>query len=109
MTNKRKDIPMSIWKGLLKMLRKTFPISCKVVVRRVPKTWQNAHGTTNFVNNSKFYVYINNNYSADSQIDTLLHEWAHVKAIDEAMQHKGKWGELHGEIYQAWENWDNGV
>ena len=92
------------WRDILKLLRKNFPISRPVNVRRVKLTKNN--GVTYFDSRS-FHVYINSNQSKDSQIDSLIHEWAHVRAIDEAFQHKGRWGELHGEIYDIWEKWDN--
>ena len=92
------------WKELLKLLRKNFPIERSVSVHRL-KILKN-NGVTTFKDNS-FIIYINSEQSSEGQIDSLLHEWAHVRAIDEACQHKGRWGELHGEIYEIWEKWDN--
>jgi hypothetical protein len=94
------------WRRLLAFLRETYPISRPVVVSRRPikKEFGNGH-----FNGRVFKVYIDITQSEDEQKHSLLHEWAHVRAIDDAYQHKGQWGVIYGDIYQTWENWDNNL
>jgi len=49
-----------------------------------------------------FRIYVDSLGDPQSQVDTLLHEWAHVLAIEEAYEHRGRWSAFHGEIYDAW-------
>lgn len=98
------NMDIKLWRNLLKMLRQNFPTIRPVVVKRVNK--KDSESTT-FFDSHQYNIYISTNQSVSAQIDSLLHEYAHAKAIDEACQHHGRFGSLYGEIYQAWEKWDN--
>lgn len=87
------------WRTLIRNLRKHFPVQGKVTVVRRPV--KSDCGLTTF-NGNDYRVRINSNQEDQGQIDTLLHEWAHVRAIEEAYGHRGRWATLHGEIYDAW-------
>jgi hypothetical protein len=99
-----KSTRLKDWRKLLRFLRTKFPISVPVIVKRI-KMIKN-DGITNF-NGSQFHIYIASNNDYNVQAHSLIHEYSHAKVIDEAYQHKGKWGEVHAEIYEAWEKWDN--
>lgn len=87
------------WRTLIRKLRKHFPVQGVVTVRRRPV--RSDCGSTTF-DGRTYHIRVNFNQSEQGQIDTLLHEWAHVCAIDEAYEHRGRWATLHGEIYDAW-------
>ena len=90
------------WRALIRQLRKNFPVTVPVkVVRR--RTTTGSIGLTTF-DGREYRIRVKSNQESDSQIDTLLHEWAHVCAIEEAYNHQGRWAGLYGDIYQAWEN-----
>ena len=88
------------FRALIRQLRKYFPVTqrVKVVRRRITK---GDIGLTTF-NGSEYRIRIKSNQDADGQLDTLLHEWGHVCAIEEAYEHRGRWATLFGEIYDAW-------
>ena len=87
------------WRALIRKLRKRFSVQGTItVLRRKVKC---DCGLTTF-NGCDYRVRINSDQSDQGQIDTLLHEWAHVCAIEEAYGHRGRWATLHGEIYHAW-------
>lgn len=92
------------WKDLIRTMRKKFPTSVPVYVRRLKMVKH--HGRT-YPHDDKYIIHINSNQDADAQKDALLHEWAHAVAIDEACQHKNRWGEIYSQIYEVWETWDN--
>jgi len=94
------------WRRLLAFLRKNYPVSCSVIVSRHPIKKDCGNG---YFNGRTFYVHIDSTQSESEQKHSLLHEWAHVRAIDDAYQHKGQWGVIYGDIYQTWENWDNNL
>ena len=87
------------WRALIRKLRERFPVQGTVTVLRRPVKCD--CGLTTF-NGNDYRVRINSDQSDQGQIDTLLHEWAHVCAIEEAYGHVGRWATLHGEIYDAW-------
>ena len=89
----------SRWRTLIRSLREHFPVTGKVTVSRRPV--QCDCGLTTF-NGRGWRIRINANLSDVAQIDALLHEWAHVFAINEAYEHRGRWATVHGEIYDAW-------
>ena len=87
------------WRTLIRRLRERFPVQGTVtVLRRAVKC---DCGLTTF-NGNDYRVRINSDQSDQGQIDTLLHEWAHVCAIEQAYRHEGPWGVLYAEIYDAW-------
>lgn len=81
-------------------LRKHFPVSAPVVIKRYPA--KKNHGITRF-DGKKFYIRIDSKQESAGQLDTLLHEYAHVVAIDEAYSHKDPWARIYGAIYNAFE------
>lgn len=60
-------------------------------------------GVTAF-DGTDYRIRIASNQPTSSQADALLHEWAHVSAIEEAYKHDASWGEMYTKIYRAWEN-----
>jgi len=87
------------WRKLLRSLRKNFPVDGWVNVRRVRMARD--CGVTR-LNGVDYCIRINSRQPYQGQVDTLLHEWAHVVAIDRAFQHDRMWGELYSEIYESW-------
>jgi len=87
------------WKRLIRFLRKEAPVAQKVRIRRRPIGFDD--GWVVF-NGSDYLISINSRLPWSGQVDALLHEWAHVCAIEEAYRHKGRWGQIHGDIYEAW-------
>jgi hypothetical protein len=87
------------WRALIRNLRKHFPVSGTVTVRRRPI--KRNCGLTTF-DGCDYSIRINSNQPRTGQIDTLLHEWAHVLAIEQAYRHEGPWGVLFAEIYSDW-------
>lgn len=87
------------WRALVRKLRKRFPVGSPVVVCRSPA--KKNCGMTRF-DGRTFRVRIASNQSIQGQVDTLLHEWVHVMAIDQAYRHDGQWGALFASIYDSW-------
>jgi hypothetical protein len=87
------------WRALIRKLRKHFPTDGKVVVCRRPTKLD--CGVTTF-NGNDYRIRVNSNQPKTGQVDTLLHEWAHVLAIDQAYRHEGPWGIIFAELYSAW-------
>lgn len=92
MTNKR-------WRALIRFLRARSPT--RFPVRVVRRPYRRLCGWTT-LESDYFLIHVSTEQDSQAQVDTLLHEWAHAKAIDEAYAHRGRWGEIHGEIYDAW-------
>ena len=88
------------FRSIVAWLRKTFPVSMPVVVRR-SKSKKN-HGVTRF-DGGRFLVRINSRFERAVQIETMLHEWGHVVAMDNAYSHGDYWSQIYGKIYTAWE------
>jgi hypothetical protein len=87
------------WRDTLRWLRKNYPVDAHVTVRRV-RLVKN-HGSTKYDGCGNYTVYISSNQDASQQIHTLLHEFAHVRAISEAYDHHGRWSEIYGDIYDS--------
>ena len=87
------------WRALIRRLRKHFPVAGRVSVRRCPA--KSYCGITRFDGNN-YSIRIDSTQPRAGQIDTLLHEWAHVLAIEQAYRHEGPWGTLYASIYDAW-------
>lgn len=88
------------WRKLLRGLRKNFPVENNVNVRRV-EMLRNC-GSTQF-DGTNYYIRIKANQSWPMQVDSLLHEWAHVRAIERAYKHDKLWGSIYSTIYESWE------
>jgi len=88
------------WIEIIRLLKKIYPL----YIRRLTKM-SNAGET--YFDNIKYEIRINSLQSPDGQIDTLLHEYAHAKSIDDTLAHKGEWGKNYAEIYQNWEKFNS--
>jgi hypothetical protein len=88
------------WRKLIGMLRKTFPVNGKVIVRRYPM--KKTCGITRFNGSGEYRIGVGSNQPRVGQMDTLIHEWAHVLAIQQAYTHDGPWGVLFAEVYDSW-------
>jgi len=89
------------WRALLKHLRKEFPV--KQPARVIRRHDAQSLGRTTF-NGRTHLITIRSNQESAGQIDSLLHEWSHVRAIEQAYTHDGPWSSMFGEIYTAWSN-----
>jgi hypothetical protein len=88
-----------LWRKLLRKLRTNFPIDGIVIVKR-RKNKKN-FGATRF-DGRKYSICIDSGSSESCQVDTLLHEWAHVRMIDESFTHSNGWGIQYANIYDSW-------
>ena len=95
---------LTAWRALLKWLRTTFPTDMTVIVRRAPS--QSSDGVTR-CDGRRIAIRINSQQDASQQVHTLLHEWGHALALDNAYKHNEAWGKLYSTIYAAWEAWDS--
>lgn len=50
-----------------------------------------------------YKIVVNSNLEWTAQVDAILHEWAHVLAVEEAYKHNNSWGSAYTKIYRAWE------
>jgi hypothetical protein len=92
------------FRKILAWLRKTFPIDAPVTVKRVPA--KHNHGVTSF-NGRRFFIRIDSIQEESGQLDTLLHEWAHAVAMNDAYTHGERWGQIYSRIYTAYEKKDD--
>jgi hypothetical protein len=88
------------WRRTLKWLRLNFPIAAPVTVKRVKS--KTLDGVTRF-DGSNFNIRIAEDQSDSAQIDSLWHEWAHAKAIEETYHHCDRWGCIYAQINEAGE------
>jgi hypothetical protein len=86
------------FRRLLAYLRKAFPVGCGVNVRRCVRK---ESASTTF-DGRQYRIRINRLQDHRGQVDSLLHEWAHVRAIEQAYQHDGTWGQIFAKIYESW-------
>jgi hypothetical protein len=96
------------WRKLLKWIRRQYPIVGTVHVSRRPV--KNDAGNTGIrVKRSAwtFWIHIDSKQEWAGQVDTLLHEWSHIRAIQEACDHLGRWATTYGEIYTEWTTFNN--
>ena len=75
------------WRALIRKLRERFPVQGQVTVRRYPT--KKDCGLTTF-DGSGYRVRVNSDQPDGGQVDTLLHESAHVRAIEQAYRHGGR-------------------
>ena len=86
------------FRKIIRALRKNFPVSASVEVKRLPM--RGKLGRTRLW--KKYYrILINSSQSDETQYDTILHEWAHVCAIDRAHSHDAAWGVIYADIYDT--------
>ena len=86
------------WRCILRWLRKNFPVESPVVVKRVSQK----ESVTRF-DGRRYHIRIALTKSASDQVDSILHEWGHIRSMDEAFHHKGSWPVHFGGIYDAYE------
>jgi hypothetical protein len=88
------------WRWLIRQLHIHFPVECEVtVVRRSLKT---SCGMTTYCGR-RYQITVNSDQEWQGQVDTLLHEWAHVVTIEKSYSHGSGWAGNYAEIYCACE------
>jgi hypothetical protein len=88
------------WREIIRWLRKDFPVNVKVI-RRSSKKYL---GLTTSLKGRCHYIYIDSQQNFDSQVSTLLHEWAHARtALEQNKIHGKLWALEHGRIWNEWE------
>jgi hypothetical protein len=97
MTKKRRMTTRK-WRALIRVLRKhpELAIEGKVSVRRRPMKEYCGHTVFDGVN---YQITIDTRIDAQTQAETLMHEWAHVVAIDAAFKHGKEWGEIYAKVF----------
>ena len=98
------------WLRLKRWLRREFPPRYPVTIRRTSFR-EKFHGYTVFLDDDlRFVIRVRIDQSTALQIDTLIHEYAHVLAwfgLDEDV-HAEEWGVAYARIYRAFIEWDFG-
>jgi hypothetical protein len=51
-------------------------------------------------NGTDYTITISSTLDSQAQIETLMHEWAHVLAIEEAYGHGKPWSEMYSHVYE---------
>ncbi len=105
MTSKQK------WLATLRWLRRNFPVELPVRVRSI-KTKKNC-GFVDYLGVKKgFLIRIGANQSLELRLDTIVHEWAHVRswfgAEAEIEDHGAEWGIAYAFLYRTFLEWDFG-
>ena len=88
------------WRAFVKKVKKAMPVATPVHVRRYPA--KKVDGITHF-DGRCFRIRIDSKLDQAAQSDTLLHEYAHVVAINDAYEHKAHWGDIYSQLYTACE------
>jgi hypothetical protein len=83
---------------LIRELRTRFPIEGRVKVRRHPI--KKDCGSTNF-DGTDYVIAIDSEQEWGGQVDSLLHEWAHVLAIEASYRHSDEWGVIYARLYNT--------
>jgi Zn-dependent peptidase ImmA (M78 family) len=87
-------------------LRKSLPTK-KTVLIRCQKEWKHKK-TAGFCYLGKkyYYIFIDGNMAIQSQIDTLVHEWAHLlNGPWLREEHPQSFWIEHGKVYKAYIEW----
>ena len=93
----------------------TLSLPVRVYVRDSITRYSDADGYADISKTGKTYVImIDSNQDQRSQIDTLLHEWAHLldwdaRGVDKAADHDwhdGVWGKQFARTYRVFEAWE---
>ncbi len=98
------------WRKTLAWLRKHHPAWHRIVTRRVhPGKRRPCCGQTTF-DGKRFLIEVDTRQDWTSQVDTLLHEWAHVKTWrgNDDDDHGEEWGIMFAKLYRGWIAWDYG-
>jgi len=85
-------------KETIHWLDSTFPIEVEIEVKVLP----NHMGLVRCVR-GKYYIEIDKLLSTWYQIETLIHEWAHV--LIQNGEHNDAWGIAYAKIYTAFLDW----
>lgn len=105
------------WRMVLYWIRKNFPASNTVSVRRVPANKMSTYRGTRvdaetftYSNSGQFYVQITREMSSALLFDALIHEWAHILTWDvrDKEEHSAEWGVAYARIYRDFWRWDFG-
>ncbi len=99
------------WDALLKILRKRCPINKRVIVLRRDEIFYNEErlGGSCSKNKTGYTIKIKTLQPWQSQIDTLIHEWAHALNFQQNKKyditHGEEWGKCFSKAYAAYEEW----
>ena len=95
------------WRKLLAWLRRHFPATAPVVVRR--KKLKGDCGQC-WCDGKRFFVEINRAQCYALVADTLLHEWAHVLTLhgNDTNAHGEEWGLMYARLYREYIAWNYG-
>jgi len=81
-------------------LMEDLPINRFVRLRRTP---MKCFGSCSLsVSEKTITITISTNYPTSTQIDTLIHEYAHALEFDQTGNHSPVWGKFHAQSYTAW-------
>jgi hypothetical protein len=83
------------WRQWVKAVKRAYPIDTPINVRRC--RMKKNFGITSF-NGRVFNIRIDSSQEDAIQVDTLLHEYAHAAAIDEAYNHNEAWGVVYSKL-----------
>jgi hypothetical protein len=88
------------WHAVVARLRKAFPTKRRLIIRRV---YMQAFGCTNLTDDEQtITITIRATDSIETQIDTLVHEYAHALEYDKWGNHSDRWGKLHAAVYSEY-------
>jgi len=99
------------WRRLLPWLRKNFPATLPVKVRRVTADKMSKFdGDCELHNGIEFRIRINRNRSWSLVLDAILHEWAHALAwfAPGEEHHSAEWGVAYAKLYRTFWQWNFG-
>jgi Zn-dependent peptidase ImmA (M78 family) len=85
---------------LRNLLKKTYP-DYRISVRR--QKMKDYHGRWYKKDDGTYVILINRKDSQSVQMDTLLHEWAHVITDGLTTEHTVAWGMEYAKLYQLYE------
>jgi glycine cleavage system H lipoate-binding protein len=92
------------FRNLVKSLKKNYPLTGRVVISR--RSIKKNFAITNLEMTGSgwiYRIYVDSKQDPGVQRDSLIHEWAHLRAVEESCDHSGRWGQVYSEIYTAWE------
>jgi len=79
---------------LILKLKKRFPLSKRIIVKRVA---MRDYGSTSLSNNT---ITICIKKGSPNPAEILAHEWAHAVIFDREGDHHPRWGKVYAECYQ---------
>ena len=89
------------WRALIRKMRKKFPTTSAIHVCRRPLKTYDGHLT---FDGETYLITVSTRINWESQVEALLHEWAHVLTIESAWAHTDQWGSMYAQIYRAYDN-----